>query len=118
MPAFDAWYATLLGEREIEVRRLINDGGAVRFLIAWSLFESRCFKDSANEREIRDLSGQIVLEGFDATRLSEPLEHFYKRYQDKLSLRHLQYGEQIRLCTEAMQSVISHVECSRQRAAA
>lgn len=169
MPTFEAWYADLLGEREIEVRRLMNDRGAVRFLIAWSLFESRCFKDSANEREIRDLSSRIVREGFDDARLSEPMKHFHERYQDKSRLRHLlnkrlgeyltellgrplgdlasservfvvlfvvfrfrnnifhgtkgvqswlQYGEQIRLCTEAMQAVITHVESSRQKAAA
>lgn len=169
MPTFDAWYADLLGERETEVRGLMNDGGAVRFLIAWSLFESRCFKESASEREIRDLSSRIVGEGFDGARLSAPMEHFHERYQDKSRLRHLlnkrpgeyltellrrpvgdltpservfvvlfvvfrfrnnifhgtkgvqtwiQYGEQIRLCTEAMQAVISHVHASTHRAAA
>ena len=89
MPTFDAWYADLLGERELEVRRLMSDGRAIRFLIAWSLFESRCFKASANEQEIRDLAYRLVSGGFNVDSLSEAFGHFYARYQDEARLRHL-----------------------------
>lgn len=169
MPTFEAWYANLLGQRDFEVRRLLKDPAAIRFLIAWSMFEGRCFDDSANEKQIANLAERIVREGFDPEHLSDALIHFHARYQDKTRLRALlhkrkserlakvlslpiaelsptdrpflvlfvvfrfrnnifhgskgveswlQYGEEIRLCTDAMQAVISHVERFKQKIAA
>ena len=63
MPTFEVWYANLLGQRDFEVRRLLQDGAAIRFLIAWSMFEGRCFGDSANEEQIANLAERIVREG-------------------------------------------------------
>lgn len=169
VPTFEAWFAELLGQSELNVRRLLNDGRAIRFLLTWAIFEPRCFDASANEEKIYGLSRKITRRGFDEGVLSEALEHFHARYQDKSRLRHLlhgrkaerlrkslalsteelspadrtflvlfvvfrfrnnmfhgnkgvaawlQYGEEIRLCTEAMQSVITYLEKSNQREAA
>jgi hypothetical protein len=169
MATFERWFSGVLGKPEREIHRLLNDGRAIRFLITWSMFEGRCFSDSASEEEIHQLAERITEEGFDSGQLAEALAHFHDRYQDKARLRHLmhgrkgprlakvlaiplqelspaeraflvlfvvfrfrnnmfhgnkgvgswlQYDEQIRLCTEAMQPVISHVEQMKQKAAA
>ena len=166
MPTFDTWFAGLFGQQEMDVKRLLNDGGATRFLIAWSMFESRCFDDTANEERSLLLADRIVTdEAFDADLLSDALIHFYDRYQSasrlsallhkRKSIRFsqllcvpledlsnvertffvmfvvfrfrndifhgnkgveswLHYREQIRLCTEAMQALISHVQTVKQ----
>jgi len=80
MSTFEAWFAELHGQREFEVKRLMKDEGAIRFLIAWSIFERRCFDDSANEKEIGALAKRLVTQQeFDPACLSDALAHFYDR---------------------------------------
>jgi hypothetical protein len=51
---FEHWLGELLGESEHEVAYLLKDETALRFLIAWSLFEAKCF------------DGFVKLDGLDA----------------------------------------------------
>lgn len=170
MSTFEAWFAELLGQRELEVKRLMKNDMAIRFLIVWSMFEGRCFKESANEQTIRELADRLVTQQeFDPTCLSVALVHFHTRYQDSTILKKLmsgrksthfaqflnqpvndlsladrtflvmfvvfryrnnifhgnkgveswlKYEDQIRLCTEAMQAIISHVEAFKRKSAA
>ena len=41
-PSFESWLGAILGQDQHQVRRLIKDATGLHFLIAWSLFESKC----------------------------------------------------------------------------
>lgn len=169
MPAltFEKWFANLLGQSEIDVECLLRDRSAIRFLMAWSMFESRCFAGNVKADSIHKFAERITAkEGFSSELLGASLRHFHERYQDKSRYRALmhksenerlstliakpieslksgegvflvtfvvyrfrnnifhgnkgvqswlQYEEQIRLCTEVMQQLISHAEATAQR---
>lgn len=78
---FDAWFADYLGERPEEVPRLLEDKTAVRFLIAWSLLEPRCFGGFARGKDLSYHCQRLVKEEFDLVPLNPILEHFHSRYQ-------------------------------------
>lgn len=40
---FEKWVGTLLNQNQQEIRRLLDDSADQEFLIAWALFESKCF---------------------------------------------------------------------------
>ncbi len=98
---FDTWFADYLRERtgevvprldEGEVRRLLKDKNAARFLIAWSLLESNCFGGYAKGKDIPGYCQRLAnKEGFDPVSLSPIIEHFHSRYQDKKLLSNLMY---------------------------
>ncbi len=166
MATFSRWLANMLKEREIEVQRLLKDEAALQFLIAWSLFESKCFSGFLKARKIREISDGISKNTFPSEAIVRPLTHFHARYQDEGKLKNLlhddktppavvsefrrclklslpqmqlqdrvftlvfviyryrnnmfhgnkgvgswlQFGEQIRLCTYAMQEFVAHAE--------
>ena len=81
---FDTWFADHLGERPEEVTRLLDDKTAVRFLIAWSLLEPRCFDGYAKGDNLSYHCQRLVNEeGFDHVSLRSSIEHFHSRYQDE-----------------------------------
>lgn len=87
---FDAWFANHLGESQEEVSRLLEDKTAVRFLIAWSLLESKCFDSYAKIDKLPCYCQRLVNEeGFDLDSLSPIIEHFHSRYQDESRLSNL-----------------------------
>ena len=72
---FASWFADYLRERteeaesrldEGEVLRLLDDKNAVRFLIAWSLLEQRCFGGYVTGKILSSHCQRLVNgEGFD-----------------------------------------------------
>ena len=87
---FDAWLAGLFGVNEREVKRLLDDEAVRHFLVAWSLFESTCFRGSLSaERFARFASRIVEAEGFNTNGLSESAKHFHARYQDPEKFRNL-----------------------------
>jgi hypothetical protein len=91
---FEKWLAKLLGQRAQDVQRLIGDETALHFLIAWSLFESKCFAGFAKLNEISSFCERIVkVEGFDPAVISDTASHFHARYQDAGLYDHLMYGK-------------------------
>ena len=92
---FNTWFAAYLGESPNDVDVLLRDETAVRFLIAWSLFEKHCFLYHAKEKDIGKYCRRIVNdEGFNSSSLDPILEHFHARYQNKSRFDRLMYGRQ------------------------
>jgi hypothetical protein len=80
---FDIWLSNYLGEDQIQVKYLLADKTAVRFLIAWSLLETSCFHGFAVARELKSHCCRIANdEGFDLSTLDLILNKFHARYQD------------------------------------
>lgn len=52
MPTFANWLGNLLQQSELEVQRLLADETALHFLLAWSLFESKCFGGDLNAKKL------------------------------------------------------------------
>lgn len=81
---FDRWFASCLGESEIEVARLLNDKTAVRFLIVWSILESKCLGGFMKVQEIRGYANRTtVLAAAKAVEIRAIAKYFHARYQDK-----------------------------------
>ena len=91
---FEEWLAKLLGHDACEVHHLLKNETAIHFLVAWSLFESKCFKRDVNIDKIKEFSLRIVNnESFDTKEIGEAALHFHERYQDDVyydNLRHKQ----------------------------
>jgi hypothetical protein len=90
---FEQWLGALLNKHEAEVHRLLDDPAALRFLIAWSLFESKCFDGFVKIDRIDVFAARIVAEGFDSNSVDEELVHFHERYQDDERYRQLMHGQ-------------------------
>lgn len=91
---FDGWFAGYLGQSPIQVERLLRDKTAVRFLIAWSLVEPRCFNGFATGKGLHEHCTRIVNEeGFNPSALIPIIEHFHARYQDKNLLANLMHDK-------------------------
>lgn len=158
---FEKWLGELLGQDEVEICHLFRDQTALHFLIAWSLFESKCFSGFVRINQIEKFAKKLISEGFDSTLVQDATNHFHARYKDSnlyQQLMHdqacprmeaivrkniqslnpeeslflvalvvyrfrnnifhgnkkvqswLQYKEQIRLCTCAMERFVTHTE--------
>ena len=89
---FERWFADLLGQSELEVKRLLGDRTATHFLIVWSIFESKCFCGIANLDKFEAFADRLALsESFDVNQIAEAVAHFHARYQDATHLRHLMH---------------------------
>lgn len=84
-PTFPSWLGTLFGHSELEVRRLLEDESSLHFLVAWSLFESKCFSGFVKAAQIEDYA-RVVSSTIDWSALSEIAEHFHTRYQNSPKL--------------------------------
>jgi hypothetical protein len=86
---FGKWLAAILGEHEFEVHRLLGDDTALHFLIAWSLFESKCFKGFLKARDLGSFAEHIVNKGFPVADVRAIADHFHQRFQGKRELANL-----------------------------
>jgi adenosyl cobinamide kinase/adenosyl cobinamide phosphate guanylyltransferase len=90
MQSFAQWLSQLLQQSESEVQRLLSDETAVHFLLAWSLFESKCFRNDLKACKLSDFaeefanSNRVMLQS-----LNVPARHFHDRYQDRKKLSNL-----------------------------
>ncbi len=109
--AFENWLAGLFGQSEHEVERLLGDKNAVQFLIAWSLFESRCFSGFVRTEEIQDFSERLTdIENFDAPSISEYAHHFHARYKgDKTLYRNLMHKQKCKKLDAILNSSVQEL---------
>ena len=88
---FEGWLAALLGQSETEVESLLRSTMALHFLIAWSLFESKCFGGCQSFAKLDEFADRLVnKEAFVAANVSGASEHFHKRYQEASLYKPLQ----------------------------
>ncbi len=81
---FEGWLAKLLGQSVSDVHLLLQEKAALHFLIAWSLFESKCFNGFVKEKHLEAFSRRIVAkESFNTASISAAAAHFHARYRDK-----------------------------------
>lgn len=90
---FAKWLRTLLQQDELEIRRLLNDQTALHFLIAWSLFESKCFSGFIKIDRIEAFARNAVADGFDSGSIRDAATHFHARYQDGDRYRQLMHSQ-------------------------
>lgn len=91
---FESWLGELFDQPEFEVRRLLEDKRALHFLIAWSLFESKCFNGFVKVDRIHQFSEEVAAdEKFNKDKLVTVSIHFHNRYQDSKRLRNLLHGQ-------------------------
>jgi hypothetical protein len=94
---FDNWFAMYLGQQPSQVRCLLRNGMATRFLIAWSLFESKCFDGFVKIDQLSNFAKEISDEnGFSRSVFEEAGRHFHDRYQDGDRLHHLLHGQEVK----------------------
>lgn len=84
-PTFKTWLGELLKQNTYNVNKLLNDNTALHFLIAWSLFESKCFKGDFVARDIPRYALRIVEDASnDILLIRQHTQHFHVRYQDEI----------------------------------
>lgn len=89
---FTSWLGTLFGHPELEVRRLLQDESALQFLVAWSLFESKCFGGFVQAVEIERYA-KATSPALDPALLHDGVEHFHARYQNEKLFENLMYKQ-------------------------
>jgi hypothetical protein len=95
---FNKWFASYLGESELEVARLLQDATAVQFLITWSLLESKCFSGFLRKGDIARNARELTADGkLEVACLRLVGAHFHGRYQDKKLYNNLMHKER---CTD------------------
>jgi hypothetical protein len=91
---FDKWFASYLHQDESQVELLLRDKTAMRFLIAWSIFESKCFEGFAKINKLSNFAKQLSeSRHFDFSALHETVAHFHNRYQDKQRYKNLMHDQ-------------------------
>jgi hypothetical protein len=91
---FESWFAELEGQSTVEIERLLRDRTAVRFLIAWSMFETVCFAGFMKAREIQPFAERLTqAPAFDISGIRETFLHFHERYQNRTFYKRLLYND-------------------------
>ena len=91
---FDKWFANYLQQNQHQVDRLLRDKTATRFLIAWSLFESRCFEGFVKVEKLSTFATNITKnDAFRKEDFLEPGRHFHSRYQNKGRYKNLMHKQ-------------------------
>jgi hypothetical protein len=92
---FDQWFAHYLKQDELQVKQLLEDQTAIRFLIAWSLLESKCFDGFVKMGKLSHFAKKISeMCNFECLALQEPAKNFHSRYQNKQYYRNLMYKKE------------------------
>ena len=108
IPSFPSWLGTLFGHSEIKVQRLLKNKLALHFLVAWSLFESKCFGGFAKAEKIKTYANDTH-SSIDLQALNESTEHFHKRYQCPTLFRNLMHQQQNQHLENVLQQSFSDV---------
>jgi len=83
-PTFELWLGQLLQQSSYSVRTLLNDPTALHFLIAWSLFEAKCFKGEFGAQKLLGATAPMASPpGDSAAELLTAARHFHARYQNQ-----------------------------------
>ncbi|WP_404360392.1 hypothetical protein [Methylotuvimicrobium sp. KM1] len=76
---------------------------ATRFLIAWALFESKCFNGFVKSKRIPNFAKEVVQEkSFSRHDFEAAGQHFHDRYQDCDRLRHLLHDQEVNGLTDIL----------------
>ena len=93
---FDDWFAAYLGQQPFQVKQLLQDGMATRFLIAWSIFESKCFNGFVKINCLSSFAEKVSKEqDFARGNFEAHGQYFHNRYQNHDHLRHLLHGQKV-----------------------
>jgi hypothetical protein len=91
---FEKWLASYLKQEESEIGVLLKSELATRFLMVWSMFESKCFGGFMKVKDINNYAKQVTGENnFDIKYFSNALVHFHKRYQNKKLYKNLMHEQ-------------------------
>jgi hypothetical protein len=91
---FDQWFADYLQQDQLQIERLLRSKMATRFLIAWSLFESRSFEGFAKVNKFSAFANRVTdNNAFRKEDFLEPGRHFHVRYQDKQRYKNLMHEQ-------------------------
>ena len=83
-PTFELWLGEPLQQSSHSVRTLLKDPAALHFLIAWSLFEAKCFKGEFGAKKLLGATAPIIAPSADsAAGLLAAGRHFHARYQNE-----------------------------------
>jgi len=94
MRNYDNWLAGLLGQDVADVRALTTNRTALQFLLAWTLFESKCFAGFLKKNMIGHFASRLAnVEAFDTNSVREAIAHFHERYQDPDRYRNLMHQQ-------------------------
>jgi len=108
--SFDDWFASYLGQNQGEIEKLLNDSLASRFLIGWSLFESKCFNGFVKIDKLSRFAHEIVAEkDFDRQNFVRPGQHFHNRYQNKRLFRNLLHKQKLPAVTDILHSTFNEI---------
>jgi hypothetical protein len=86
---FEQWLAALFGQKQTEIEKVLKDETALHFLMAWSLFEAKCFGGFLKSCCLEGFARRMIAESFDHAKICEAARHFYDRYQDPQLLKTL-----------------------------
>lgn len=92
MDTFDQWLADYLQQDLYQVERLLSDKTVTRFLIAWSLLESRYFEGFGYDKILSEFATKVTED--DAFQDKDFLElgrYFRDRYQDEKRYKNLMH---------------------------
>lgn len=81
LTTFNNWLSTLLSASEADIDKIMSNETALQFLIAWSLFESKCFKGKLEAGKLRGKADEFTKEGLQPRLIAKQAEHFHKRYR-------------------------------------
>lgn len=82
MADFEHWLAGLLGQDVYAAKRLLNDRTALHFLIAWSLFESKCAGGKFEAKSLLDAAFLPVPNTIEQASIQCLAGTLHVRYQD------------------------------------
>lgn len=84
---------SLLGQRSSEIERIMSDDTALQFLVAWSLFESKCCSGFAKIDKLKPYAERLASEQFASPVVDAIASAFHSRYQDRSRLKNLMHRQ-------------------------
>jgi hypothetical protein len=79
--SFEHWLGKILGQDHNAVRRLIKDPTGLHFLMAWSLFESKCCGGEFDANKHCGGDSMPVTDRDESEAIAEEALYFHQRYQ-------------------------------------
>ena len=93
-PEFDQWLADYLEQDQHKVEHLLSDKTVTRFLIAWSLLESRYFEGFGYDKILSEFATKVTEDdAFQDKDFLELERYFHGRYQNKCCYKNLMHKQ-------------------------
>ena len=108
MRDFERWLGSLFGHDGDKVQELLGNQTALQFLIAWSLFESKCFDGFVKKEQLEKFSKCTAAKSdFPMKRLERAAHHFHERYQVREHRENLLHGQECAQFLKILEGPIS-----------